>query len=297
MGLLHVTWVRSFECLICRVGVVTALPAPIAWSCRQSHCLLLAVEHLMLLLLEHEMVYRRMRNRHQHCPLLVKDWKRICFANLILTLFLNLIILSNPHSGFKVALLLRWWLWINIIVKGWSLQACSYICDYSVVVKAKIQRPRPRPGPSRSRPRSWTVVVKNKDTNLFPRGQGLSSRTSSQWNCDKYASILKLNLWYPSKHFYEQTCHWKLLIGTHLQLSFIIRKWKNLLFLLFVSGFRTKWGGGEVRWGGSFWRRRKAHTRFLNTCALKLFRYIERFYTNRPNIANKGFSSEGSLRC
>jgi len=55
-------------------------------------------EHLMWLLLRH---------CHQHCPLFVKDRKRICFVNLILTLFLNLIILSSPHSGFEVALLLR----------------------------------------------------------------------------------------------------------------------------------------------------------------------------------------------
>jgi len=60
MGLHLVTWVRSFMCLICRVGVVSALPAPIAWSCRHSNCLLLAVEHLMLLLLEHGTVCRRM---------------------------------------------------------------------------------------------------------------------------------------------------------------------------------------------------------------------------------------------
>jgi len=54
------TWVRSSVCLICRVGVVSALPAPIAWSCCHSNCLLLAVKHLMLLLLEHGMVCRRM---------------------------------------------------------------------------------------------------------------------------------------------------------------------------------------------------------------------------------------------
>jgi len=34
-------------------------------------------------------------------------WNRICFANLILTLFLNSIILSSPHRGFEVALLPR----------------------------------------------------------------------------------------------------------------------------------------------------------------------------------------------
>jgi len=60
MGLHHVTWVRSSVCLICLVGVVSALPAPIAWSCRHSNCLLLAAEHLMLLLLEHGTVCRRM---------------------------------------------------------------------------------------------------------------------------------------------------------------------------------------------------------------------------------------------
>jgi len=78
-----------------------------AWSCRHSNCLLLAEEHLMMLLLEHGTVCRRMGHRHQHCLLFVKDWKRICFANLILTLFLNLVILFSPYSGFEVALLLR----------------------------------------------------------------------------------------------------------------------------------------------------------------------------------------------
>jgi len=39
---------------------VSALPAPIAWSCRHSNCLLLAVEHLILLLLEIGTVCRRM---------------------------------------------------------------------------------------------------------------------------------------------------------------------------------------------------------------------------------------------
>jgi len=42
------------------VGVVSTLPAPIAWSCRHSNCLELAVEHLMLLLLEHGTVCHRM---------------------------------------------------------------------------------------------------------------------------------------------------------------------------------------------------------------------------------------------
>jgi len=46
IGLHHVTWVRSSVCLICRVGVVSALPAQIAWSCRHSNCLLLAEEIL-----------------------------------------------------------------------------------------------------------------------------------------------------------------------------------------------------------------------------------------------------------
>jgi len=67
----------------------------------------LAVKHLMLLLLEHGAVCRRMWHRHQHCPLFVIDWKHICFANLILTLFLNFVILSSPHSGLEVPLLLR----------------------------------------------------------------------------------------------------------------------------------------------------------------------------------------------
>jgi len=73
----------------------------------RSNCLLLAVEHLMMLLLEHGTVCRRMWHHHQHNPLFVQDLKRICFANLIPTLYLYLIILSSPHSGFEVALLLR----------------------------------------------------------------------------------------------------------------------------------------------------------------------------------------------
>jgi len=99
-----ISWVRSSVRLICWVGVVSALPAPIAWSWYHSNCLLLAVEHLMLLLLEHGMVCRRMWHRHKHCPLFVKDWKRIFFANLILKLLLNLIILSRTHNGFEIAL-------------------------------------------------------------------------------------------------------------------------------------------------------------------------------------------------
>jgi len=51
---------RSSICPICPVGVVSALPAPIAWSCRHSNCLLLAVELLMLVLLEHGTVCQRM---------------------------------------------------------------------------------------------------------------------------------------------------------------------------------------------------------------------------------------------
>jgi len=107
IGLHYVTWVHLFVCLICQVDVVSALPAPIAWSCRHSSCLLLAVQHLMMLLLEYAMVCQRIWHCHQHCPLFVKDWKRICFFNLILKLFLNLIILSSPHNGFEVALSLR----------------------------------------------------------------------------------------------------------------------------------------------------------------------------------------------
>jgi len=60
-----------------------------------------------LLLLEHGTVCRRMWHCHQHWPLFIKDWKRICFANLILTLFLNLVIFFSPYSGFEIALLLR----------------------------------------------------------------------------------------------------------------------------------------------------------------------------------------------
>jgi len=43
-GLKRVTWVRSFMCLIYRVGVVT-------WSCHPSNYPLLAAEHLRSLLL------------------------------------------------------------------------------------------------------------------------------------------------------------------------------------------------------------------------------------------------------
>jgi len=121
---------QSSVCLICRVGVVSALPVPIVWSCRHSNCLLLAVEHLMLLLLEHGTVCRRMWHRHQHWPLFVKDWKRICFANLILTLFLNLIILS---SGFEVARLYlghlnKFWLidWLIVDVRCLLQQQTHY---------------------------------------------------------------------------------------------------------------------------------------------------------------------------
>jgi len=130
MGLHHVTWVRSSVCLICRVGVASALPAPIAWSYRHSNCLLLAVEHLMLLLLEHGTVCRRMWHRYQHCPRFVKDWKRICFINLILTLFLNLVILPSPHRGFEVALLLRP---LKQIMVNWLIDWLRWIDWFSFI--------------------------------------------------------------------------------------------------------------------------------------------------------------------
>jgi len=66
-----------------------------------------STQDTMLLLLEHGTVCRRMWHCHKHCPLFVQDWKRICFAYLILTLFLSLVILSSPYSGFEVALLVR----------------------------------------------------------------------------------------------------------------------------------------------------------------------------------------------
>jgi len=42
-----------------RIGIVSALPALIAWSCHHSNCPLLAVEHLRLLLLRHRTVCQR----------------------------------------------------------------------------------------------------------------------------------------------------------------------------------------------------------------------------------------------
>jgi len=53
---LHGTALCYLDRLVCvsklPIGVVSALPAPIACPCRLSNCLLLALEHLMLLLLE-----------------------------------------------------------------------------------------------------------------------------------------------------------------------------------------------------------------------------------------------------
>jgi len=49
MGLHHVTCVRSFAYTFdLPVGVFSALPALIAWSCHHSNCPLLAVEHALL---------------------------------------------------------------------------------------------------------------------------------------------------------------------------------------------------------------------------------------------------------
>jgi len=53
---------------------VSALPAPIAWSCRHSNCLQLPVEYLMLLLLENGTVCRSPEDvTMQLCPNFVKD--------------------------------------------------------------------------------------------------------------------------------------------------------------------------------------------------------------------------------
>jgi len=40
-------------------------------------------------------------------PIFIRDFKLVCFADLILTLFLYLTCCTYPHSGFEVALLLR----------------------------------------------------------------------------------------------------------------------------------------------------------------------------------------------
>jgi len=88
-------------------GVVSALPALIAWSYHHSNCPLLAVEHLRLLLLRHGTLCRKTQQRHYNVAYFSYDLKLICFANLILALFFNLTFYIYPHSGFEVAVLLR----------------------------------------------------------------------------------------------------------------------------------------------------------------------------------------------
>jgi len=67
---------------------------------------------------------------------------------------------------------------MNIIVKGWGLQACSYICDKQSCSQG--QNPK-----AKDEAKAWTLEAKTKDTHLCPEdppGQSLSSRTTSLFN-------------------------------------------------------------------------------------------------------------------
>jgi len=63
-----------------------------------------------------------------------------------------------------------WWLWINIIVKGWGLQACSYICDKQCRSQGQNPKDDAKARTLKAKAKAWTLEVKAKALN--PQDQG-----------------------------------------------------------------------------------------------------------------------------
>jgi len=100
---------------------------------------------------------------------------------------------------------------------------------------------------------------------------GIQRHSGVHWNrCNKrkYSLTSKLFWRLPYKNLHEHLWRWKLLMGTTSQQSFIIcsRKFDIRVF----TRFRPPNKAEELKAGGSFWCRWKAHIRFLNTCPLKI---------------------------
>jgi len=110
----------------------------------------------------------------------------------------------------------------------------------------------------------------------------MAERAWTRCKRGKYASISRHFSRLPSIHLNE----WKLLIGISLKQCFIIESRKSF-FRVFPFSTPPRMRGKEWSWyTGSFWCCWKNHTRFLYTCTLLSFWYLERvFLTNRPNIA------------
>jgi len=85
-------------------------------------------------------------------------------------------------------------IWINIVVKGWGLQACSYICDKQRCSQG--QNPKAKDEAKamthKAEAEAWTLEAKTKDTNLCPRGSSRPRPVLENYITD-YIATFKLS--------------------------------------------------------------------------------------------------------